>query len=413
MRNTNNNFMISLYIISLTFAFTTRYGDYRIGFELQMLIGAFWIIIALLNFLINGRTFKSKLGSDFKWLIKLYLTPHIVIHLYTIILMIVGKVDWNYFTSNVTVYIPTLLSIVSIYLFGTKAFEYTFIALIASWLLSVISSMLMKGPAIFLHAILQAYINPNDTTGGLIVNYLELHDLVLAIGYILVFYVFSSSKLLTKKKFITLTSTLLVIGLGMKRVTLVALVLVLIFHALTRTLSDYKRYKLCLLAGWFAFIVCYLFIFVLSKGNEFYDFVANHGINVMGRNYYYQAIMRYAEFRPTFIGIGRNVVTRILNNELSYLKVGGVHSDIIKMYVENGFIMFGLWLWYYLIYVTKQYRKRYGNSEAILYFSLVIYTFTLYLTDNIEVYFICQIFSILIPATYALERKRQDYYLKE
>ena len=129
----------------------------------------------------------------------------------------------------------------------------------------------------------------------------------------------------------------------------------------------------------------------------------------MGRNYYYQAIMKYATFSPGFIGIGRNVVTKILNSELSYLNVGGVHSDIIKMYVENGFILFGLWLWYQLIFMLKFYKKEYGDNVAILYFGFLIYLFTLYLTDNVEVYFICQILVTMLPITYALKQKGNTY----
>ena len=77
------------------------------------------------------------------------------------------------------------------------------------------------------------------------------------------------------------------------------------------------------------------------------------------------------------------------------------------MYVENGFIVFGLWLWYYLINVTKQYKKRFDLNTAILYFGLTVYTFTLYLADLTEIYFICQMFSIITPVAYALSRRRQ------
>lgn len=156
------------------------------------------------------------------------------------------------------------------------------------------------------------------------------------------------------------------------------------------------------MAGWFAFVFCYFFIFILMQGSEFYDLLIKYGINSMGRNYYYEAIINYAEFSPTFLGIGRNAVTKILTTDLAYMHVGGVHSDIIKMYVENGFILFGWWLWYYLVYLTKVYRKKYGNQSAILYFGLVIYTFTMYLTDNVEIYFICQIITIVLPMTYAM-----------
>ena len=146
----------------------------------------------------------------------------------------------------------------------------------------------------------------------------------------------------------------------------------------------------------------------MSVPDSFFNFAKDFGINTMGRSNYYQAMMKYAEFSPSFMGIGRHVTVRILTTDLDYFGLGGIHSDILKMYVENGFIVFGLWLWYYLINVTRQYKKRFGFKEAIMYFGLTIYTFTLYLTDNIEIYFISQLFSIITPAAYALSRRKAE-----
>ena len=50
-------------------------------------------------------------------------------------------------------------------------------------------------------------------------------------------------------------------------------------------------------------------------------------------------------------------------------------------------------------------KKEYGKKGAIFYFAFLIYLFTLYLTDNVEVYFICQILVTMLPITYALKQK--------
>lgn len=405
----NNKLLIISYIFSMTIAFTTRYGDLQLGYQLQIIIGMIWVLLGFFKLLINEFKFKGLFKDDFPQFIKVYLLPHIIIHGYTILLMITNKVEWKYFTTNLTVYIPTLLAILAFYLLGTKAFEYTCIALIFSWFLSVVTSFILKGPAIFSHAILQAYIDPYDNTGGLTINYLELHDFVLAIGYIVIAYVFTNSHL-TKKNLIFLFLIAVFMILGIKRISILGLILAIVFYLVLKRFSKRTQYKICIIAGWGAFLICYLYIYLLSDGNVFYDYIAKYGINVMGRNYYYKAIMSYAKFSPAFIGIGRNVVTQLLNTSLSYLRVGGVHSDIIKMYVENGFIVFGFWLWYYLIYIFKFYNKKYGINSAVLYFGIVIYMFTLYLTDNIEIYFICQILATMTPIKYALEVKRSADY---
>lgn len=397
------NKMELIYILLMTIAFTTRYGDLQIGYEIQFTIGIILIVICCIFLLKN----KDKDIYDLKCFFKMYFVPHLLIHLYTIILMVVKKVSWSYFTTNASVYIPTLIALCSIYMFGEKAYKYNFVALICSWCLSVFISLITKGIYIFPHAILQAYINPFDTIGGLTSNYLELHDLVLALGYIVVYYIYKSEKI-KKSDLPIIFMVLLIMILGMKRISILGIFLSVLFIKIIKYVPENKKYNICKFFGVMIFIISYLFIYMVSNGELFYNIMSKFNINVMGRNYYYDAIIKYSDFSIKFLGTGRNSVTKILNNQLSYLKVGGVHSDIIKMYVENGFIVFGLWLWYYLIKITKCYTKRYGISAGILYFSLTIYTFTLYFTDNTENYFICQIFNIIIPITYSLKIVKEN-----
>lgn len=197
----------------------------------------------------------------------------------------------------------------------------------------------------------------------------------------------------------------LIMILGLKRISVIALVLIIIFNLLIKLFNNKVQNRICFILGILGVLFCYFYIYIMTDGDVFYDFIQSMGINVMGRDYYYRAIMDYAQFKPSFLGIGRNVVTQLLNTELSYLHVGGVHSDIIKMYVENGFILFGGWLAYYLVYLKNVYKKHYSEKSVILYFEIIIYMFTLYLTDNVEIYFICQILAIMIPVTYALKTK--------
>lgn len=404
MKYDSKKSMVILYIISMTIAFTTQYADYEIGYGLQIIIGLLWIFLGIWKLDINGFKFRGVYKDDFPRFLKLYLLPHIVIHGYTIILMCFGIVDKKYFTTNLTVYVPTVLAIFAIYLLGINALYYTVVSLLLSWLLSVSVSLAIKGPMIIIHAIRQGLIDPFDTTGGLSMNYFELHDLVLAIGYVMVYYIFSKEKL-TKKNIAIIMFVFLIMILGLKRISVIALVLVIIFNLLIKLFNNKLQNRICFILSILGVVFCYFYIYIMTDGDVFYDFIQSMGINVMGRNYYYRAIMDYAQFKPSFLGIGRNVVTQLLNTELSYLHVGGVHSDIIKMYVENGFILFGGWLAYYLVYLKNVYKKHYSKKSVILYFEIIIYMFTLYLTDNVEIYFICQILAIMIPVTYALKTK--------
>lgn len=393
------------YIVSMVIAFTTRYADFTFqDNHLQIFIGFFWILFALAQWGLNGFRFKNAISKEVPFFLKLYFIPCVIIHIYTIALIILGVIPSSVFTTNVSTYVPTLLAVFSIYLFGSDSLRYNTIALLLSWVLSVFVSLMAKGPLIFPHAIVQAYIDPYDTMGGLIYNYLELHDVVLAMGYILTFYIFSKEKL-TRKNFLIIVSVLFVMALGMKRVSVLGVILACVFHLLIKRLSEKKQYMICAISGWTGFALCYFFVFILTYGSVFFDFLINNEINAMGRNYYYSAIVSKINFSPSFLGLGRNAVSQLLGGEFSYMRVMGVHSDILKMYAECGFVMFGLWLWYYLVFVFKKYKEHFSIKDAVIYFGMMIYAFVLFVTDNTEIYFICQIFLILIPSCNALKNK--------
>lgn len=399
----NDVWMASLYIVSMVAAFSPRYGDFQINFRVPILIAAAWVILAFLKLAANGFRFKRGESGEGGFFLKLYLLPQIVIHLYTIALMIFGKVEWKYLGTNVTSYIPTLLATLSIYLFGAKAFRYNISAIILAWFASVGSSILMEGPGIIWDAIYQAYIDLDASIGA---NYLELHDMVLAIGYLICYYCVSREKWTTKNLWFCVMAVVIMI-LGMKRISVLAIAVVIVFDVVLKRFGQKRQYRICLACGLIGLVLCYLYVFVMGAGDWFYDLMAEFGINMKGRNYYYKDVLALSEFRVTYLGIGRNVVSKLLEGPLSYLRVGGVHSDIIKMYVESGFVMFGFWLWYYLLHIPHAYQKRYGYKPAVLYFTLVIYTFILYLTDNTENYFTCQILMILLPAYYAMGHREE------
>ena len=163
----------------------------------------------------------------------------------------------------------------------------------------------------------------------------------------------------------------------------------------------YNKYKFYKITSYIYFIIAYIFIWMLSN-NTFFELLNKFNINSMGRNYYYKAVIDFCEFNPMFLGFGRNWVPNMLVNNYSYFNVGGVHSDILKYYAECGFILFGIWIWYYMIRVLKFMKRRYSINSISVYFILTLYTFILYYTDNIDTYFVSQFIYMMIVTIVAL-----------
>ena len=395
--------LVWLYILTMTVAFTPRYGTYMVGYKEPLLVGLLWVAAAFFRLLRKKHCEDVALMKNLGFFLCVYLIPHVVTHLYTVVLMLLGKVEWKYFTTNATVYVPVLIVLSAVVLFGTKALRYTLIAVIGAFMLSMVSSVILIGPHIIPDAIVQAYFGQDVAK-----NYLELHDIVLAIGYIMVYYLYRGRKL-ERRDVAFLVCAVSIAVLGMKRIVVLAILACLAFAALVYILPKKARYPICVIGGFGILLGCFGFLWLMSEGDLFFNLMEKLHINTMGRIYYYRDVMALADFHILYPGLGRNVVTQLLTTEMSYLRVAGVHSDIIKMYVENGFVMYGLWSAYHLIGLPALLRKRFGDKAAVMAFAVTVYSFLLYLTDNIEIYFVCQTLAMLLPMCYALREQEEAH----
>ena len=386
-----------LYILSMAIAFTSKYGNIEVSYRPQIAIGVIWCFLGCVKFIHDGFSFKGTYGKELKIFLKVYLIPHVVIHVYTIALILLGMIEKKYLTTNLTVYVPAILSVTVIYLFGASAFKITYIALMLSWVLSFFCSITVGGVSVVMDAIKQGYF------GYSVRNYLELHDMVFGLGYVILFISFTKKKADRYSIFLTITSTLIIL-LGVKRIQIAALLLIFLINIVFKFISVKLQYKLSTLGCMVFFLGSYIFIYLMS--DESIVRSISEIVDMKGRNYYYTTILELSEFKITYPGIGRNVITRLLTTKYDYMHVGGVHSDIIKMYVENGFMLFGFWLWYYLVHIRHFFLKVYGYKAAIVYSIFAIYTFILYFTDNVEIYFITQMMNMILMMKMVLGKKQ-------
>ena len=283
-----------LYIFLMTIAFTTRYGDITVSPNVQYIVSS--IIIFIAGFMIIKKRKKDTDMDELKYFLKIFFIPHFLMHLYTLILMFVGVFNIKYISTNISVYIPILLALSSIYLFKDKALKYNCVALVISWFVSIIASTISKGVGIFPYAILQAYFGMSTPIGEVKSSkYLELHDLVLSIGLIIVYYMYSKKKL-NKNELIFISIIILIMVLGMKRISILGIILSFLFIKFINYFSDENKLKVCKIVGIVLFIVCYVFIYILFNGEQIYEVFSKFNINLMGRNYYYDVILIMENF---------------------------------------------------------------------------------------------------------------------
>ena len=76
--------------------------------------------------------------------------------------------------------------------------------------------------------------------------------------------------------------------------------------------------------------------------------------------------------------------------------------------MECGFILFGVWLYTYIIRFRKDIQNKISFHNAYIFFLMTVYTFLVYISDNTETYPITQYMYMLIPIICALKEKNID-----
>ena len=105
------------------------------------------------------------------------------------------------------------------------------------------------------------------------------------------------------------------------------------------------------------------------------------GINTSGRVEIYNAVDKFYEFHPSFLGNGIGFLTYQLN-EFMTVNVGAVHNDFLQHFIDLGFWGYIVWL-VSMVLVRVWYFGRKGNIEnAIITFMLILYLIIASSTDN-------------------------------
>lgn len=389
-----------VYIILFTIIFLSNtIENYILCQTTCFVLLAILILVALIKFIYNKFDIRNTSKKNILFLfLKFNLGIKIVMHIYSIILSQINLTDSRFLSSNIMTYINAVSAIAVVYLIGERAWAISLFSLILTWLIAIIETFLRYGNMFF--------------------HYIEFNDLAFATGYLFIYYSMFKRRW-SKKEFIYFTIALLIIMTACKRIGIAGLFIAIIANFILGGKSKKKIYRIISKIISFGFIIgSYIFIYLITTGKLFLflDEYLNDSIQfMMGRTFYWKALGEFCVFSPKFLGHGRNASATLFANEYAYMRVGNVHSDILKNYMECGFILFGIWLFNYFVVFKNSIEKRINYSAMKVYFILTIYTFFVYFTDNTETYPITQYFYMLIPIIYSLRsvKSKKDCFAFE
>ena len=211
---------------------------------------------------------------------------------------------------------------------------------------------------------------------------LEVNEVSFILGAILVYLVINYRPASKLKIFITSFFVLI----GTKRILFASIFVAFAAYYVfkkTRKAMVVWAILLCVIAtAWLFFVT-----------SPYYELVAAAlGINLMGRSFsgngVYSAVVGKYTMSPLYFGHGFGYVSYILyyNYMAGVIGTTGFHNDILKYYIDLGFIPFFAFIIYMTIGISNVAKKKFSSEAALQYLSLFTLTLVCWTTDNLASY---------------------------
>lgn len=383
----NNKIKEILLIITLTLAFSEYLGDSltRVSDGLTYSCLLLWIVAAVVKHAVTKKPSCTNIEKNIVAgvFVKENMKIRVIIYVYTLILIFSGITENRFFSTNFQTFINGCSACAIIYIFGKKALKYSSIALVLAYV-GAISISIVKHTYFF-----------------------EFHDLAYGVGFLIIYYAFQKNKY-TAGELLTFLVAIIVTILAAKRIAMLGLLAVLLLNFAVRSTKVKNREKLIKQAMVGTVLVIYAFVLLVSFGGFWKLTMFDNTDFTAGRSAYYKVFYDFTKFSPMFLGLGRNAMNVIFKEDFYWFKVANIHSDILRMYAECGFWIFGLWLVYFFIKIPNKVKSVFGYRAYEGYAMCTIYLFITYLTDNTELYKVTQYFYILLVAFMAFDSIKNE-----
>lgn len=316
----------------------------------------------------------------------LYSVPLIITILVSLFIWFMGQVDTAVIArglSGAFVYNNmlsfSLAAAAFLYIFGEKGIWYNLIAILAANILMIVTIIAQNGIGNYFSELIALITSFAAQTGDIIVQ-AEVHELAFCLGAYLIYMLLKPKKNIAF--LILLGLTLFCFLSAFKRIGIIAIVIAMVFGWFLKFVAKYRKETAARLTIFFSVVLTLLLIgYIALIKLDTFTFLEKVGIDTSGRVDIYNAVDRFYEFSPEFLGNGIGFLTYQLSTNLN-VGVSSVHNDFLQYFIDLGFWGYILWLVSMTI-VRVFYFGRKGKTEnAIICFALIIYLVIVSTTDN-------------------------------
>ena len=350
---------------------------YRHAFALVLFASALLCFLIKPNIARGSATLKATI---------VYSLPLFITILVSLFIWFVGQVDTavisrglssSFVYNNMISF--TLGAVAFLYIFGEKGIWYNLIAILISNTLMICTIILQNGIGIFFAEFVKLIVTFADETGDVIVQ-AEIHELAFCLGAYLIYMFYKPKKNIVF--YILLGLTLFCFVAAFKRIGIIAIVVALGFAWFLKLIAKFKKdtaMRITVVLSVLVVLVLIGYVGIIKL--DVFALLEEAGIDTSGRVTIYNAVDKFYEFSPEFLGNGIGFLTYQLSTNMT-VGVNAVHNDFLQYFIDLGFWGYILWLVSITILRVCYFGKKGDIENAILSFSLTLYLVIVSSTDN-------------------------------
>lgn len=382
MNKINQNLIIeNIIILLISFSYFIYSSLFRINYYFAIFVAILLIFLSLS--IISQKRSIFELDIYQQQYFKLIFIPNLILILYSFIIIFFND---NYGISNYMKYISRVLlflmtslqAIALVTVYKKKAINIIYKSAVINYLVYIIVFIKQHG---FLNLFYYPYLNiMGDFT---LKTVLEAHEITFVFGVLFLYFFFNNkdNKLYKKRALICLIFCIL----GFKRILTASILVTIFIYYILKNCKNNK--KIVLILSTLIIFICYLWVYFV-KIDVLEVLSIKYDINFMGRLNFYSLLSNHYDFNALFLGNGLgfaevfgNIYSKEMNNY-------SLHSSVLLMFVENGFIVFGLYMFNY-IYLNAVRIGKYSkdDNKLLQYFLISMTVIICWFTDNLATYY--------------------------
>ena len=360
-------------IVALAFSDTIRNATSWVYpfIMLSLLVGLYFLNLA------SGQGVK-RAKYIFKKYMKIGVLPYVIIFLYAVLVISINQQGSRFISRSLGSTLIAIMTIVTsaalVYIFKKKAPDVLCYGLILNYIVHIVLNFEKIG----FSGLIEHFVNPLNTYQ----NVFELHSVGFTLNLLLIYYIVKKDRN-DKGKIISIITVLYLI---MKRIAFVGSILALFTWFITDVLLRKKGTKKYMFIMWGLAIAALVYVgFICLYPELFKGLMIKLGI--LNRYIMTTSFSNYYSFDVRFLGRGFGFVSVLIPEmDIAGGRVEALHNDILKDFIEEGFIGFCI-IYYYLFVKVPQMVTEGKNKRCYACVTMMlIYTFVTLMTDNVLEY---------------------------